>query len=60
MPEQQVMKVITDTLEDPRETVSEFAPKIKVVKIPVDKIGEFIGPGGKNIKKLHGRYRYSI
>lgn len=47
-----VMKVITDTLKTPREKVSEFAPKIKVVKIPVDKIGEFIGPGGKNVKKL--------
>jgi len=47
-----VMKVITDTLSAPRSTVSQYAPKIKVVKIPVDKIGEFIGPGGKNIKKL--------
>jgi polyribonucleotide nucleotidyltransferase len=47
-----VMKVITDTLKKPREVVSQFAPKIKLVKIPVDKIGEFIGPGGKNVKKL--------
>jgi polyribonucleotide nucleotidyltransferase len=47
-----VMKVITTTLKAPRTAVSEFAPKIKVVKIPVDKIGEFIGPGGKNVKKL--------
>jgi len=48
----QIMKAITDTLATPRKTVSVYAPKIKVVKIPVDKIGEFIGPGGKNIKKL--------
>jgi polyribonucleotide nucleotidyltransferase len=47
-----VMKVITDTLSAPKAAVSQFAPKIKVVKIPVDKIGEFIGPGGKNVKKL--------
>jgi polyribonucleotide nucleotidyltransferase len=47
-----VMKTITDTLSAPRPEVSAFAPKIKVVKIPVDKIGEFIGPGGKNVKKL--------
>lgn len=47
-----VMKVITDTLSVPRTAVSKFAPKIKLVKIPVDKIGEFIGPSGKNIKKL--------
>jgi polyribonucleotide nucleotidyltransferase len=48
----EIMKKITDTLEAPRKIVSQYAPKIKVVKIPVDRIGEFIGPGGKNIKKL--------
>ena len=48
----QIMKKIIETLPESRKTVSEYAPKIKVVKIPVEKIGEFIGPGGKNIKKL--------
>jgi polyribonucleotide nucleotidyltransferase len=48
----EIMKKILATLPEPRKTVSEYAPKIKVVKIPVEKIGEFIGPGGKNIKKL--------
>ncbi len=48
----EMMKVVTDTIKTPRAAVSQFAPKIKVVKIPVDKIGEFIGPSGKNIKKL--------
>ena len=48
----QVMKLIMETLKAPRPAVSQFAPKIKTVKIPVEKIGEFIGPSGKNIKKL--------
>jgi polyribonucleotide nucleotidyltransferase len=48
----EIMKVITDTLATPRKVVSQYAPKIKMVRIPVDKIGEFIGPSGKNIKKL--------
>lgn len=48
----QIMKKILETIAEPRKTVSEYAPKIKVVKIPVDRIGEFIGPSGKNIKKL--------
>jgi polyribonucleotide nucleotidyltransferase len=48
----EIMKKILETIAEPRKTVSQYAPKIKVVKIPVDKIGEFIGPGGKNIKKL--------
>jgi len=32
--------------------LSQYAPKISRVQIPVDKIGELIGPGGKNIKKM--------
>lgn len=48
----QVMKVILETLPESRKEVSKYAPKIQVVKIPVEKIGEFIGPSGKNIKKL--------
>jgi polyribonucleotide nucleotidyltransferase len=48
----EIMKKILETIKEPRKVVSEYAPKIKVVKIPVDRIGEFIGPSGKNIKKL--------
>ncbi|EKE13442.1 MAG: hypothetical protein ACD_13C00015G0007 [uncultured bacterium] len=48
----QIMKKILETIPESRKAVSEYAPKIKVVKIPVEKIGEFIGPSGKNIKKL--------
>jgi len=35
-----------------RENLSKFAPKIETVTIPVDKIGELIGPGGKMIKHI--------
>ncbi len=35
-----------------RNQVSEFAPKINVIKIPVEKIGEVIGPGGRVIKNI--------
>lgn len=48
----EIMKKIVSTLAEPRKEVSKYAPKIKVSKIPVDRIGEFIGPSGKNIKKL--------
>lgn len=44
-------KIIT-TIPEPRKTISQFAPKIESVHIPVDKIGELIGPGGKNIKHI--------
>lgn len=35
-----------------RSKVSKFAPKIEVVHVPVEKIGEVIGPGGKIIRKI--------
>jgi len=40
------------TISKPNAKVSQFAPKIETLNIPVDKIGELIGPGGKNIKKI--------
>jgi len=39
-------------IEKSRESISEYAPKIEMIQIPVDKIGEVIGPGGKNIKAI--------
>ncbi len=35
-----------------RETVNEYAPKMFQIKIPVDKIREVIGQGGKVIQKI--------
>ncbi|MFZ5717997.1 MAG: polyribonucleotide nucleotidyltransferase [Pseudomonadota bacterium] len=39
-------------LEAPREQLGEFAPKIETIKIPVDKIREVIGSGGKVIREI--------
>ena len=32
--------------------MSPYAPRIVTVQIPQDKIGEIIGPGGKNIRRM--------
>ena len=47
-----ILKAMLDTLPTAREKVSIYAPKIRVVRIPVEKIGEVIGPGGKMIEKI--------
>ena len=39
-------------LESPRADLSKYAPRIVTVQIPVDKIGELIGPKGKNIRGI--------
>jgi len=36
----------------PRPNLAEHAPRIQQMSIPVDKIGELIGPGGKNIRRI--------
>jgi polyribonucleotide nucleotidyltransferase len=35
-----------------RLQISRFAPKIEVLRIPVEKVGEVIGPGGRTIRKI--------
>lgn len=47
-----ILNFMLKTLSKSRESVSLHAPKIKLIKVPVDKIGELIGPGGKNIKRI--------
>jgi polyribonucleotide nucleotidyltransferase len=47
-----ILERINEVMPAPRESVSQYAPKVATVKIPVEKIGELIGPGGKNIREL--------
>jgi len=47
-----ILKSLLETLPESKKSVSAFAPKIKVVKISPEKIGEIIGPGGKMIRKI--------
>jgi polyribonucleotide nucleotidyltransferase len=48
----QILDIMAKTIAQPRQSISQYAPKIVVFKIPVDKIGEVIGPGGKIIRKI--------
>ena len=45
-------EVMLPCIAEPRAEVSEFAPKMISLKIPVDKIREVIGSGGKTIQKI--------
>jgi polyribonucleotide nucleotidyltransferase len=47
-----IMDKMLQAISRPKEKISDFAPHIVSFKIPQDKIGEVIGPGGKNIKKI--------
>jgi polyribonucleotide nucleotidyltransferase len=43
---------IGEVIGQPRKELSGFAPRITTLKIPTEKIGELIGPGGKTIRKI--------
>jgi polyribonucleotide nucleotidyltransferase len=47
-----IMEKMLACLAEPRQELAANAPKIETVQIPVSKIGELIGPGGKNIRSL--------
>lgn len=47
----QILEHMKATLPAPKE-LSQYAPLILKTRIPVDKIGELIGPGGKNINGI--------
>lgn len=48
----EILKTMMATIPEARKALSEYAPKIETVQIPVEKIGELIGPGGKVIKNI--------
>ncbi|HSK69258.1 MAG TPA: polyribonucleotide nucleotidyltransferase [Candidatus Limnocylindria bacterium] len=47
-----ILRIMLDTLPEPRRQLSKYAPKIITFMINPDKIREVIGPGGKMINKI--------
>ena len=55
-----ILDAMQEELAEHRERLSVHAPKIGQSSIPVDRIGDFIGPGGKNIKAISAEYECEI
>jgi polyribonucleotide nucleotidyltransferase len=47
-----ILGKMRETLPQSRESISTFAPRIVTIRIPVDKIRDVIGPGGKMIRSI--------
>jgi polyribonucleotide nucleotidyltransferase len=47
-----IIDIMEQTIKEARADISPYAPKITTIVIPIDMIGEIIGPGGKNIKAI--------
>ncbi len=48
----QILDKMTAVIDKPKTDISQHAPRILIITIPQEKIGEVIGPGGKTIKKI--------
>jgi len=56
----QILGILREAIPEPRAEVSDFAPRVEVLKIPKDKIGMLIGPGGKTINALQEQFGVNI
>lgn len=47
-----ILDKMLEVIAQPREELSPYAPRIITTEIPVDRIRDVIGPGGKTIRKI--------
>ena len=50
-----ILEKMQATIPAPRDSISTYAPRIVTITIPVDKIRDVIGPGGKTIRSIVDR-----
>ena len=55
-----VLKKMLEAVPRPSAQVSEYAPRMETIRIPAEKIGYLIGPGGRNIKAMQDQYKVRI
>jgi polyribonucleotide nucleotidyltransferase len=55
-----ILGKMMDVLPEPRQQMSEFAPRILTIHIDPEKIGKLIGPGGKVVRGLQEQYSVKI
>ena len=55
-----ILREMLSVLKQPRSEISENAPRLVSLQIPVDKIGALIGPGGRNVREMQESYEVRI
>src|SRR5919199_3769635 len=56
----EILDIMAETIAAPRPEVSDYAPRVEVLSIPVEKIGLLIGPGGKTINAMQEQFGVNI
>lgn len=47
-----ILAIMAQAIDQPRPDLSPYAPRIHTMRIPVEKIGDLIGPKGKHINEI--------
>src|SRR6185369_13587046 len=47
-----ILDRMAEALPEARASISSYAPRILTIRVPVDKIRDIIGPGGKMIRSI--------
>ena len=55
-----ILKIMNDAIVQPRESLSQFAPRLLTMKVDTDQIGLIIGPGGKTIQGMQRLFGVEI
>jgi polyribonucleotide nucleotidyltransferase len=57
---EQLLATMDQCISTPRPELAPHAPRVFTIEINPDKIGDIIGPGGKNIKKMEADFGVQI
>jgi polyribonucleotide nucleotidyltransferase len=55
-----ILKIMNEAIAEPRESLSQFAPRLITMKVDTDQIGLIIGPGGKTIQGMQRLFGVEI
>lgn len=56
----QILDSMAQTISEPRQQLSKWAPRMVTIKIDPDKIGAVIGKGGSTIRSIEEDYNVSV
>jgi polyribonucleotide nucleotidyltransferase len=55
-----ILKIMNEAINQPREFLSQYAPRLITMKVDTDQIGLIIGPGGKTIQGMQRLFGVEI
>jgi len=55
-----ILEIMNKAISEPASEVNENAPRLETIELPKDKIGEVIGPKGKNIRNIEDTTGVSV